>query len=701
MNDDESTAAAQLRALAETTPDALVTIDADSHIQFVNPAIEDILGYAPEELTGESLTVLMADELAQRHSEAVDQYLETGTRTLEWDGIELPGQHEDGHEVPLEITFGEFVEDDEQFFTGVIRDISEQKRRSAQLERLNELGQALSKVETFDEACEQSLTAANDILDLSITTIEQYDAETGRLETCARTPRVADLVGEGALFASERGLPWRAFAENEPRVYAYLDRATDVDADETPLSSAMVLPIGKHGVLVSGRTTPGAFSETTLSLANILARNVEAAFDRLDREVSLRKRTAELEEKNEQLRRVERVNDEIRGITEALRDADSSEEIQQLVCDRLANSEPYRFVWFGERDFATDEVVPSAWAGVEDGYLDELTDTMDTSVTGQGPIGRAIRTHEPQSQNDLKSDPPFEPWRREAIKRGYRASISVPVAYHDTVYGLLNLYSSDANIFTQTEEVVLTELGEMVGYALNAMERYDALVSEDSVELEFVIRDTSDQLLNFLREHEGTFRLENIHGRDADTLRVFGAFEGIPFEVVSTLTETHGQADELTLIRNRGDETIVELCISGDSVIIDLLDRGAVPTSLRASPDGGRVSIRIAQTASVRKFVELLERRYDDVELVARRAAPKPVQTKEEFEQAYFDRLTERQEEVLRTAYFAGFFEQPRESTARDVAEILDISQPTVSRHIRSGEGKLYSMLFGDDSGEP
>jgi RNA polymerase sigma factor (sigma-70 family) len=72
------------------------------------------------------------------------------------------------------------------------------------------------------------------------------------------------------------------------------------------------------------------------------------------------------------------------------------------------------------------------------------------------------------------------------------------------------------------------------------------------------------------------------------------------------------------------------------------------------------------------------------------------VQTRQEFERVYVDRLTERQQEVLQTAYFAGFFEQPRENSAGGIAEMLGVSQPTVSRHLRNSQTKLLSMLFGD-----
>ena len=50
--------------------------------------------------------------------------------------------------------------------------------------------------------------------------------------------------------------------------------------------------------------------------------------------------------------------------------------------------------------------------------------------------------------------------------------------------------------------------------------------------------------------------------------------------------------------------------------------------------------------------------------------------------------------EVLETAYFASFFEWPRRATGGEVAELLGVSQPTVNRHVRNGERKLFAMVF-------
>jgi len=60
------------------------------------------------------------------------------------------------------------------------------------------------------------------------------------------------------------------------------------------------------------------------------------------------------------------------------------------------------------------------------------------------------------------------------------------------------------------------------------------------------------------------------------------------------------------------------------------------------------------------------------------------------------ERLTDRQLEVLQTAYLSGFFDWPRETTGEEVAEMLEITQPTVNRHLRVSERKLLDLLLED-----
>lgn len=112
----------QIEAIVENTTDAILTIDAESVIRFANPAVESVFGYEPAELQGEPLTTLMPSRFHADHHSGVARYLETGEQSIDWSSIELPGEHREGHEIPLSISFSEFTENGEQRFIGVIRE---------------------------------------------------------------------------------------------------------------------------------------------------------------------------------------------------------------------------------------------------------------------------------------------------------------------------------------------------------------------------------------------------------------------------------------------------------------------------------------------------------------------------------------------------------------------------------------------------
>lgn len=491
------------------------------------------------------------------------------------------------------------------------------------------------------------------------------------------------------------GRPWEVFSEQSPAAYDDLVAETDVETGDTPLRSALVHPLGEHGVLIAGAPTPGAFSDADVSVARMLAANVRSAFDRVARERTLRERTDALEERNTALERVERVNGIIRGITGELIRASTREEVLQAVCDRLAEAAAYRFAWSGSRDAVTGQVAPEASAGAEEGFLEAAT-AADGSDERPNPTAEAIRTREPRVENALAADPPFEPWRRAAVDRGFQACIAVPLVYQDVCYGVLTLYADRPNAFHHMEATVLGELGEIIGYALNALERKQALVGDRSVALEFRLRDGDPPLFRFATDHGWEFEFENVVRRSEGSPGILFTVRGVAPDAVLDAGRRSPEIEDLVLVREDDDGALFECRLRDSAFLSVLLDRGAMPRTFTATDGEGHAVIRVAGSSNVRTFVELFETQYERVDLIARREVDEPVRTRAEFEAEYRSLLTDRQEEILRTAYAAGFFSSPRGMSAQELAERLDVSQPTVSRHIRAGERKLFGLVFDD-----
>jgi PAS domain S-box-containing protein len=112
---------AQFRLIAEAASVAVFTIDEQSTVIFANSEVERLFGYKPEELIGGKLTVVMPEYLRYVHERGISNYVATGERHVSWDGIPLPGLHKKGHEIPVVISFGEFIRGGKRIFTGFVK----------------------------------------------------------------------------------------------------------------------------------------------------------------------------------------------------------------------------------------------------------------------------------------------------------------------------------------------------------------------------------------------------------------------------------------------------------------------------------------------------------------------------------------------------------------------------------------------------
>jgi len=116
------------RIIVEAAQDAVVSMDESGDILFANPVTMRIFGYAPVEIVGKPVTMLMSEMMRKLHENGFKRYLATGKRHLNWQGVEVTAQRKDGQEFPVEVSFGELTRDGHKVFTGFIRDISERKQ---------------------------------------------------------------------------------------------------------------------------------------------------------------------------------------------------------------------------------------------------------------------------------------------------------------------------------------------------------------------------------------------------------------------------------------------------------------------------------------------------------------------------------------------------------------------------------------------
>ncbi|WP_458206154.1 bacterio-opsin activator domain-containing protein [Haladaptatus sp. NG-SE-30] len=409
--------------------------------------------------------------------------------------------------------------------------------------------------------------------------------------------------------------------------------------------------------------------------------------DRRERERKLTRQHDELETLN-QIHRV------IQEVIHELVHAATRNDIEQLVCERMVESGLYELAWTDESEVSRDGVTPRSRAGDIDGYLDTLV-----SIGGaieEDPADMAMRTDELQVIQDVReTDLLPRTVQEEARDRGIESGISIPLSYGNTVYGTLSLVSTHTGVLSERAQDALEILGDTIGFAINAAKNKKILLSDTSVELEFQVNDSREVFLSVSRRLDCSCHLHGLVPASEGQLLHYVRVEGAPPDHVEELVSEADQVTECRLIDTDESGCVLETEM-GASTVKRLVEAGAAVQS--ATADGRTVSLvaEVPHDTDVRRVVDTFQAAYPDSELIGKRSVDRPIQTAQEFRQALTERLTDRQETALRTAYFAGYYDWPRGSTAEEIAGSLDIASPTLHYHLRKGQYELLTAFFDD-----
>ena len=108
-------------------------INAHGIIEYVNPAAEKLFGYAPGELPGSNIKLLMPSPHKEIHDDYISHYVKTGEKKVIGTGRILTGLHKNGESIPIHLSVGDIHIRDVHLFTGVIMDLREQQRLEREL----------------------------------------------------------------------------------------------------------------------------------------------------------------------------------------------------------------------------------------------------------------------------------------------------------------------------------------------------------------------------------------------------------------------------------------------------------------------------------------------------------------------------------------------------------------------------------------
>jgi len=118
----------RLRAIAETSRDAIVAADQEGRVTYWNPTAEIMFGYTKEEMKGQPLTRIIPERFRDAHIAGVQRFVTTGQSRIIGRTIEVTGLRKDGTEFPVELSLAAWKSEGQWTFAAIIRDVTERKR---------------------------------------------------------------------------------------------------------------------------------------------------------------------------------------------------------------------------------------------------------------------------------------------------------------------------------------------------------------------------------------------------------------------------------------------------------------------------------------------------------------------------------------------------------------------------------------------
>ena len=668
-----------------TLEDVFYVVGVDGGMRRWNSRLSEVTGYTDAEIAEMQAIDFFPTAEHDRIENAIEETLTTGKAVVESELLTA-----DGDRIPYEFTGTELTDTDGDV-TGLVgtgRDITERHRYEELLTLLHERTRAMARADSRDGIADVAVEIADELLGLNGTVVYEFDGGT----------ELVPLVWSDSFGRRLEAIPtarkdestlWDTFVDGEERLLE--DVADDAVIRAFPVSSALLLPVNNHGVLMVG-TEEGSLTTTQRKILRLIRESLDAALDRAKRERDLRKRDRQLQRQNDSLEQLNRLNELIREINQTLVRSSTQSKIRKRVCEQLAGSDQYSFAWFGSRETVHDDVVPRTWSGVDSAYVERLQES-DVHEPLWELIDAAFREDSIQVVRNILERPRWEAHRNEALNHQYRAVAVVPVIKGNHAESVIVIHADEGDLFDEDELTVLEELGQTIGYAVRNVERARAIRTNDHTEIELTIDDRrlfTNRLADAL---DASVEFVGAVPDDGDSVRFFLRMNTTDADALEVqLSELDTVVDERILSVD-DDSCLCQLTVATPPLLKTLQGNGQVLT-LRAEGGTTTCSIALIGDVMVRSVVEELQLAYPSTELLARRERDVSVGTREAFREQLVDQLTEKQFDALKTAYFGGIYEWPRSTTNEELAETRGISASTFQYHLRAAERKVVSMIL-------
>ena len=557
------------------------------------------------------------------------------------------------------------------------RDVTDRRQLADAVDSLSAVAGSLVDAATVDDVRQLAVEAVESLLGSDLAVWYRLDWPTLSPEAHSSTDSSIE----------PRSFEWDPRHRSElgparPSIATGIGRLTV--ADGLSVDRPLIVPIDDQNVVIAECTD--RVSDVDRACARLVAQLARLGLLTVGADRDRRRLERDLERRRDELEAVTGLVDRRRAADRRLRDEPSRSAAELGVCEELHALDDVSLVIIADST-GGEGVEIRAHAG-DERYLSTILDGTDPSE----PTLRALDRGTDEFVASIAGD---DRWRSAAREAGVRSVFATPIEADELSYGVLAVYACTASVLDERTRSFVSDVGSTLALTIEGHEARRALLADDLVELELSLGSTDEELLTTLaRRIEPEIRLETVVPGDRQTtlyVLVNDAASDRPIEVLEGMK----RVETIRRLPAADDRLRLEVVVSDETLASVVADIGGVLRTISADEGTARAVIELPADRNVRSFLTTLRDRFPDASLLARRSRSGHDARADGSD--LLAALTDRQLEVLRTAYAAGYFEWPRERTGEEIAEILEVSQPTFTRHFRSAERTVFDRLFDGD----
>ena len=360
-------------------------------------------------------------------------------------------------------------------------DITTRKQQQDSIARLNRIyavlsgiNSAIARIHDREELFHETCRIATGLGNFGLAWVGVLDAVTMEITPVAAEGPGAEEMRRSAPIASadlsqSQGALSRAVRERRPVVnnditFEGSGRGRQRrQALRLGYRSLVVLPLYAEdavaGIVVLFAREPNFFTEEELRLLTELAGNISFALEHMERQ-----------RKIDKLSRIRTLSSELNAAIVRIRERDP---LFEEACRIVSEKGKFEMVWIGTLDHEKQQVQPVAWCGFSVETAHAVSWASISSA--RGTLGEAILTRKPSVRDDIDTQLPGGKLREEALLKGCRSTVCLPVVVDNQVTALIVLFAAGRAFFDRDELMLLDEVASDISYALQTIEKQEKL----------------------------------------------------------------------------------------------------------------------------------------------------------------------------------------------------------------------------------